>query len=1360
MLNDVPKVGINHINQDERGFMWVATNGAGLYRYDGIDYDAYRYVLNDTTSISSSMVYCTFLDSQKRLWVGTEEGLNLYNSEKDQFIRISNKKFEATYNESISVRRIVEDKHGNIIIGTFGAGLFKLTGTENFQIEKIKSSSLNKDVALTVEAITIDKFGKIYIGTNLGVQEYDAERNIIKPVVFSDNKFIKSQVKSIAVDQDNNLWIGSFSEGIYKASFVDAENDSYRKIENFNVSKYPIFSLLALNDGTLLCGTENDGLFHVEKSGALIHQYRTSKSDEKSLLSNSIWSLYQDRNDKIWLGYYNKGLAVHDQLYDKFNGLESLYNNSNSLHSSSVTSITQDQTGKLWIGMDGGGIDILNPKKNTYTHINTNSSSQYSGLKSDYIQSIFIDSKQNVWAGSWDKGIFMLKKGSTHFVNYSIETTKGDLESDVVVSFDEDTNGTIWISTYHKGLHSFNPKTEKFTHHNSPEFEAHGISNSDAWKVLVDASDVIWLGSTNGLFRIEKESTSAVYKITSMREQMEATYGNSTTANHILSLYEADANTLWIGTKGAGLCKYDKVSGTFTWYNKLNGLLLENICGIIACNNNNIWAAGNSGIVKIDPENNTFTNFTVNDGLLSNDFNMNASYKSSSGEIYFGGYDGVDYFDPTKIKINTTENFLYLSDLKIFNNRVLPTHDKSPLTKVISETDSISFNNKQSVFTIEYSGINYTRPEKNEYAYYLAGYEDTWNYVGNAKSATYTNLDPGNYTFKLKSANNDGVWNSTPLELSVTILPPWWKSSWALLGYLVMFFMGVFLLNKLTQSRIRKKQLAKYEEEKHQQEIDLNERKFQFFTNISHEFRTPLTLIMNPLHDIITNDGAYLPERIKAKHRIIQKNTARLHRLVNELLDFRKLELNKVTVKAKSFNLIELTKDVLSYFNEEAREKNIDLDFTFDEKNVPVWADYSMMEKVIFNLVSNAFKATPEGGTINVALYAKDDLVAFPLVDKNYQAKAIELIVSDTGIGIPKGEIAKMFERFYQVDSLNKTYYGGTGIGLEVVQSFIELHRGKIDVSSEVGNGTVFKITLPEGKNHLKGSEIYSDTYEQKQVNRNYTSVVTIIEDEKEISTKELANAYTVLIVEDNIELRNYLKNELKSQYKVLTANHGREGFDMAKEALPDVIITDVIMPEVNGFELCKLVKTDIRTSHIPLLMLTAKAKIDDRIEGIEIGADAYMVKPFDMRLLKLRLLQLITSRQLIFNKYFSAISELPVNANTTSLDKEFIQKALNYINDNIDDSNISVETLAAHLNLSRSQVYRKIKALTNQTANEFIRNIRLHKAKVLIESGNTNISDVSFSVGFSTSSYFTKCFKNYFGILPTQVQVEDKVDK
>jgi len=1347
------KVGVYSILQDDHDFIWIGTNGSGLYRYDGIDYKSYKHIINDSTSIGSNQVNCTYLDSKNRLWVGTAAGLSLYDRDKDQFKQIPISPSNSDDESIIHVIALQEDNQGNLLIGSYRLGMLKLS-LDNFEVERVRVNKTNVTDSLVVRAIQKDANGKIYAGTNLGLFAVDGQSGVLKPFTLWRNgglECIDVSVRSLFIDEAKNIWVGTLYDGLYKVNLGNSTVGEPAVMERYAFSTHPFFTLMALPDGTMMCGTENDGLFHINDRGDLLNHYKSNKEDEKSLLSNSIWTLYLDNDQKIWLGYYNKGVAVYDRLYDKFKDIENFYNNPSSLQIGSVTSIIKDSEDKLWIGMDGGGIDILDLDKNDYTHINILSNKEYSGLTSDYIQSIFLDSKGNIWAGSWGNGIYFLKKGSKKFINYNTSNTHGGLRSNTVMSFDEDKEGTIWIGTYHNGLHSFDPNLNRFKNYNSQPFTALGIPGCSVYKVLVDFEDNLWLGSTQGLYKITKQAGQK-FSVVSMVDRMSQESTNNSASNYILSIYESTDQTLWIGTKGAGLCNFRPMTDTFIWYDKLNGLEEENVCSIIQSSDGNIWIGGNAGISKLDISTGESDNFTTDDGLLSNDFNINATFRDDLGSIYFGGYQGVNYFNPSQIITNTKKSSLYLSEFRLFNEKVLPTQNNSPLKRVISETDSVVLRHNQSVFTIEYSGINYTRPEKNEYAYYLEGYEGSWNYVGKKRSATYTNLDAGNYTFKLKAANNDGVWNDAPLTLQIIVLPPWWKTNWAIFSYIFLFILGVFLLNKMTQSRMKEKQTIHSEREKRLQEKILDEKKFQFFTNISHEFRTPLTLILNPLRDILKDESLNLPSRIREKHKTIYKNTDRLYRLVNELLDFRKLELNKIGVRANELNLVNLGKEVVSHFKEEALEKNIHLNLDSDADDLNIWADESMLEKIIFNVLSNAFKVTPEGGAINIEILSKDELYALPLVDDSKPTHGVEIIISDTGPGLKPEETKRIFERFYQVENLNKTYYGGTGIGLEVVQSFVDLLRGKIEVKSEVGSGTSFRIILPKGNTHYKTDEILLDVKERDTNNEPFILSNTGEKLKMEVDLDEVASSYTLLIVEDNAELRNYLRNELKNQYRVILAKNGKEGLELAKSSLPDIIITDVIMPEMDGFEFCKKIKGDMRTSHIPLLMLTAKARIDDRMEGIEMGADAYMVKPFDLRLLRLRLSQLITSRQLIFNKYFSVISDVPANKNTTSLDKDFIEKVLNYINKNIDDPDLSVEALASHLNLSRSQFYRKIKALTNQTANEFLRNIRIERAKQIIEMGNTNISEVCYKVGFSTPSYFTKCFKEHFGILPTEV--------
>ncbi|QCX37620.1 response regulator [Aureibaculum algae] len=1354
--NGISNVAISTIIQDQYGIIWMGTNGTGLIRYDGIDHISYKHKLNDASSISNSLVNCAKLDSKNRIWIGTEEGLNLYNQDLDQFKKISLGNEKQT---NASIRSIEQDSLGNLFVGTYKQGLFKLN-LESFKSEKVSNSTINnQSVFININSIQLAGSGRVFVGTNLGLKEVDVESNSLVNVVYVDKNErtpIANFIEAMLVDTDNNLWVGTLSDGIFKFKIGNGPGNELTEYNHFAISDKMIMTMIQLDDHSLMIGTENDGLFHLETSGKVIKNYLLNKQDEKSIHSNSIWSLFLDSNKRIWMGYYNSGLAVSDNLYDKFRNIESLSRNPNSLKANSVMGIVKDKSDRLWIGMDGGGIDIYNLKTDKYTHINKEENFPYSGLTSDYIETIFIDSKENIWAGSWDSGIFLLKKGHKKFINYNIENTKGKLTSNTILSISEDPDGTIWIGTFFKGLHSFDPVSKEITHYNSKPFVENGITTSDVRKVLVDPESNIWLGTTKGLFKIKK-IPSGQFSIVSMEKRLSEKYGNYASANHILSLHLGTDNILWIGTRGAGLCKYNLNTDELEWYNRLSGLQEENVAGIIQSKEGDLWLTGNEGISKLDRKNNTFINYTVNDGLLSNDFNFNAALRDKEGILYFGNFKGIDYFNPKDIKINNSVPSLYLVGFKLFNESVLPYQKNSPLKKVIAETKSITLDNSQSVFTIEFAAINYTRPEKNQYAYYLEGLESSWNYVGNLRSATYTHLNHGEYVFKLKAANNDGVWNEVPLSLSIKILPPWWKTNWAFLTYFALLLLILYLLYNITQNRIREKQVIANERSKRFQEEELNDKKFQFFTNISHEFRTPLTLILSPLTNLINNKVVNFPDDVKGKLQIIEKNAKRLSRLTNELMDFRKLEQHKLKIKANKINLIPFCEDIVSYFDEEATRRNIYLNVDADVSELDLWADKNMLEKIIFNILSNAFKVTPEGGAITIEISMKDSNSKLEKLNDNLLIKEyVAISISDTGPGLEPEQLTKIFERFYQVDNLNKAYYGGTGIGLEVVQSFVRLHRGAVDVESEIGIGTKFKVLLPFGKEHLDKSELASVSESENFVRNKQPLIENLSNEQNKIGLIEKGSrSDTLLIVEDNVELRDYLKGELEEFYKIIAANNGVEGLKLANENLPDIIISDIIMPEMDGLEFCKKIKTDIRTSHIPILVLTAKSKLDDRIESVEIGADAYMKKPFDMRLVKLRLAQLIQSRKLIFNKYFSEISGAEENKNATSIDKEFIQKILTYINDNISDSNLSVEILASQLNLSRSQLYRKVKMLTGQTVNEFIRNIRLQRANQLLECGSATISEICYQVGFASPSYFTKCFKAHFGILPTEVKVK-----
>lgn len=1338
--SETSKSGIYTIAQDQFGVMWMGTNGGGLYKYDGINYVSYEQDSKRSNSINSNLIYTIYVDSKNRLWVGTDEGLCLYNRNLDTFENIDLRK-QNQRETVISVKSIIEDQNGNIFLGTFNNGLLKLN-VKSRAITSVKLDTPNT-VNYLINSLVKDKKGIIYLGTNSGLKVIDPVKNEVKKVIIEkDNALLSGNIVSMFFDHKQNLWIGNGFKGLVKANLYTKEKQAV----SYPITKKRIMSILAADTETILCATENDGLIVVDNQGNVQKKYVNSKYNNRSLGSNSVWSLFLDKENRIWLGYYNKGLGVFDRINSKVRGIESLPGNPQSLQTNCVTGIAKDHQGQLWISMEGGGVDVYNPETKNFKHITKTDDRFYSGLTNDNITKVLIDKNQSIWLSSWNEGIFFLKKGSRNFINYNTKNTP-DLASDNIMSITEDSRGVIWIGTFSKGLHYYTPSDGRFHHCNQKIFYANGLVNLDIRKVMVDTDDAIWIGSTTGLYKVSTKDFVS-FSVTSLRDKMSKKLKNHKSIHTINTLYQSKNKEIWIGTDGAGLFSYNKKTDDLKWYINFNGLHEKSISSIIESNDGHIWLSGKKGISSLDLKNKTTVNYSTYDGLLGNDFNNNSVLKDENGILYFGGYEGLNYFNPANLVRSNKQLPIYFTDLKLFNKSVGPLEKNSPLIKVISQTQKIILRHDQSVFTIDFIGINYSFPARNEFAYYLEGFEDSWNYVGSKRSATYTNLAPGKYVFKVKASEKNGVWSQKPLELKIEILPPWWKTSFAYLFYSLLLLAAIYFGNQYYQNRFKQQQLIQFEKKKAAQIEKLNDKKLQFFTNISHEFRTPLTLILNPLADIIRNNSTELSTGVLNKLQTIQKSSDRLSRLINELMDFNQLQFNKMPLKVQQLEVVAFTKEIVSYFEEEALSRGIELQFESDKKTLRDWVDPKMFEKIIFNVISNAFKVTPDNGKIKVKLVYNEEFMNFPLIKPDYRSASFSIIVEDTGAGLDKKDIKRIFDRFYQVNNLNKAYYGSTGIGLEVVRGFVQLHKGIIEVESVLGAGTTFKLVFPVGKDFFNANEILQDEF-KKEKKISFTPVIEKEEVQSPEDQEKQDRVYTILIVEDNAELRNYLKNELKKEYKVLTAENGQIGLETALQKLPDLILTDVIMPVMNGLELCKNIKTDLKTSHIPLMMLSAKALIKDKLEGIDSGADMYLSKPFDMDILRSSLVQLLKSRQIMFNKFYNGITP-KAKEKTTTLDNEFIKNVLNYINENINEYDLSVEVLASKVFLSRSQLYRKIKTLTGVSVNEFIRNVRLEKAKELIELGNDNITEISIKVGFSSPSYFTKCYKEKYGHLPT----------
>jgi signal transduction histidine kinase/ligand-binding sensor domain-containing protein/DNA-binding response OmpR family regulator len=1334
---------ISCIVKDHKGIIWIGTQGNGLSSFNGYEIKNYKHRWNDKKTINNSVINVIFIDKQNNIWVGTEEGLNLYNRDLDEFIHIPLNELDS----KIQVKAINETDDNTILVGTHGFGIFKVDIETHLSTNVLINVSKNIN-SFQVNSIKTTARGAVLIGSNIGLLRYKTATQSIDYAQFTTLKgteIIKNHIQTILTENDDIIWIGTVNDGLIK---ILTTPTNYYEFKFHPITNKRVLALETDRSGTIFCGTENDGLFVFGGDKKFI-SLKYNKSEPKGIKSNSIWSVFIDENNRIWLGYFNQGVDIYDEEKERFKSIESIPNKDQSLYSKSVTAITMDNEDRFWFGIADGGVDVYNSKTQEFTHLIDQNNPIAKGLTSSDIVSVFIDSKGNVWVGTWNSGIFFLEKGKKRFKNIQPDNSNGIFKSSRIMSFAEDSEGTIWIGSFLSGLYSFNPYTGDFVHHQEKALREQYIDSKNIRKVLVDYKDNIWLGTRTGLFKVSNIKTQP--KVESYNALISKDLNTTTKFNIITTLYEDKKKNIWIGTEGYGLCQLNTKNNTTKWYNTSKNFIHQSITSIVETEPGIFWFTGNNGMTKFNLKKNSFTNYNTEDGILANNFNKNSVFRSKEGILYFGCHKGINFFNPEDITINFDTPKVYLSDFKLSNKSVRPNEENSPLQKVIKESNTIELKYNQSFFTIDYYGLSYTHSKNLEYAYFLEGVESDWNYVGKTRNATYTNIPPGDYNFKVKAANSDGVWSDSPTTLNIKILPPWWETNLASFLFLFVFLIVIYNIYKFINIRVKERLEIKTEREERKQLEGLNAKKIQFFTNISHEFRTPLTLILNPLEDIIADENLKLPKNIKEKHKIIYKNSKRLSRLINELMDFRKLQFNKMEVNVSKFNLIPFVKEVTSHFEEEAMQRNIHLEVENKVDTIDIWADPSMLEKIIFNLLSNAFKATKNSGRVSLKIYETKKEMYFPLIKDNKLCSGICISISDSGIGIKEDELNNIFSRFYQVKELDKQYYGGTGIGLEVVKSFVDLHKGKIDVKSQNNIGTQFKIYFPKGNQHfnkklsaLKSNSNHSN-FEQIDDSLDQIDLKNI----KKIETKK-----TILIVEDNPELKNYLRNELKTIYKIKTAENGQEGLEKALKFMPDIIITDIMMPIMDGFEFCKKVKNDIRISHIPLMMMTAKGMQIDKIKGIDSGADVYITKPFNMSVMKSHIKQLITSRQILFEKYFNGIKNEDLSK-TTSVDKEFITKILEYINNNISDSKLSVEHLADELLVSRSKLYRKIKALTGDTATEFIRKIRLEKANELLEKTDLTVSEIGYKVGFSSPSYFTKCFKNHFGIIPKDVRFQ-----
>lgn len=1328
------------LEQDDLGFIWIGTSN-GLNKFDGYNFTIYSSNNQVENSLPSNFIQSLELDDTGNLWVGTNAGLCMYDYKSDYFIRQ-----DSFTQQSVNCLLV----NNNILYAGTSDGIFILDIATNKILAEL-STTLNNQFAIPrINAIAANAEDNIFIGTSEGLFTFSLDKNnpAHEAKLISIEYLSEKNISALEVDSDNRVWIGTSEFGLYLLDDASKKeeivNFHHQIFNESSIGSGKILALTVDNDGKLWIGIENYGLDildlkNFKTENASFHHNLNDPSRHNSLSNNSVYSIFNDNRGDIWFGIYGGGLNFYNNDGDNFKVLNHIHNEENSLINNNVN-VIEKRNGHLWVGTEGG-ISVLNLATHSYRHY-THKDGDFSTLSTNAIWSIYFDALDNVWVGTWAGGLNKLDKSRNKFSHFNFEEdNEHSLASDNIFAIAEDSNKHLWMATMGGGLNKLSLE--------SGLIDRISLGSSTNFSTLINELRHLYFNSRGELWFSTSISVGFLNSITLLPTHFYPNFKDtlSFSGNGAYIIFEDSKKNMWFGTD-AGLNYFSREESTFKNYSIEDGLPDNSIKSIEEDCHGNFWMGTNKGLVKFSnaitiPESPVFKTYDASDGLPGNEFNRRSSYKDEAGVFYFGGTNGITIFHPDSIKENTLIPKVVFTDFLIFNKPVSIGSDDSPLNKHISLTKELTLKPYQTVFTINFAALNFIASEKNTYAYILEGFDPDWNLVGSKKTATYTNLNPGAYIFKVKAANNDGFWCEKPSELVITVLPPWYKTIWAFIGYIVLLLISIFTFILLSQRRFKEKQALQFEKKQREQDKELTQQRLQFFTNISHEFRTPLTLIYGPIEDILKNCLHKIPDEVRVRLATIYKNALRLNRLANELMDFRKLQFNKLKMNLSQQDICAFTRNVTNLFTEEAKLQKINLVLDIADKPVFLWFDPSMIEKVLFNLLSNAFKVTPEKGEIKVHLQLDSQ-------PKNSEEEAqtswVSIGVSDTGAGLEQHQIEKIFERFYQTDNQSKTYYSSTGIGLSLSKSLIEKHEGDISVESTVGKGSNFVFWLRTGNEHFADQDLKKAS---REVVGEHPYPLPKIE-LKDVERTDIKNT-SILIVEDNKELRKYLVGELEHYYKVYEAANGEIGIELTEKHLPDIIVSDVLMPEKDGYELCRAIKSNQKISHIPIILLTARAAIEDQIEGTEAGADAYIIKPFNPSLLKSKINQLLNSRRVLFAKFSSELNVVPGMDVFTNYDKDFLKKVSNFVLDNIIDSELSVEVLGDKMNLSRSQLYRKIKSLTGHTATEFIRIIRLEQAKKLITISKLPINEVCYKVGFATPSYFSKCYKEHFGKLPSE---------
>lgn len=1303
---------VTSIFQDKTGFMWFGTFD-GLNRYDGYQIKTYRNVPDQLNSLPDNRIIDITEDTSGNIWVGTKVGAAMLDSDEMTFHRLR----LALRNEPVSdidfsINGFIKSRNGTLYAAAENEGLLQLTfSTENGAIAHPIALSNNGNISTDyhVNCVAIDLDGRIWLFVqDIGLCYYNPQRNLVQ--------LTASQIppaSCMGISPDGYIWLGT-EEGLIRY------HPKTKSITPFTIknglSHHRIASLHLGSSNKLWIGTDGGGVTVMDlKTGAFEHLLG---HDEGGILSSpAVFAIYEDKQSRKWVGTLRGGINIIDPPQKNFEIVRHTTNEGRTSSKNFILSLTEDKRKSLWIGTDGAGLIHWDRRTNKFRYFTDQDT--YGSLSSNFVTHIIEENNGLVWVATFGGGINKWNPSTEQFEHYPCIDTELDRNYRNVWQLYEDSSNQLWATTLSGGRpFILNRSTNRF--------EPISADITNALTMVEETKNIFWFGNFSELIRLDlSDGQTTRYDI-----------GTSVRCIHI-----GHDHRLWIGTEGGGLLEFNKETETFKRYTESDGLPSNVILQLQEDKSGNYWLSTYNGLAKFDPVSGTFRNFHESDGLQSNQFSYNASAKLQSGELAFGGINGFNVFHPDSIDVEFSLPTIALTDFRVnsvFVNKYVAAEKRENL----SELTNLTIPFKDASITISFSALEFSFPDKIQYAYFLEGWDNDWNDVGSQRTAHYSRLNEGKYLLRMKSTNANGLWSDDERTVELIILPPWWRASWAYCIYLL--FSASLIYAYITHDRRQTKlkyevDLARMAIEK---ERELNEKKVSFFTHIAHEFRTPLTLILNPIKELLYGSQQTVDSKELSP---IYRNAKRLLSLVDKLLVFQRTESQFDSLRIARANIKHIVHEVFLCFKQVAASRQITYTFDCPTADVEVYGDREKIEICLINLISNAIKFTPEDGKVAISIVDTED--------------DIEITVSDSGCGIPNHVGDALFTRFYRDYQGTGANTEGFGIGLYLVKQFIEAHNGDIYYKSTPGKGTKFILRFQKGKAHFEGQLVFEDINEHSlfldewigdlSSDRGRTATIERTEPVVEIPAV-ISDRPIMLVVDDNEQIREYVSRIFLKECTVYTSANADEAMILIEKYEPNIVITDVVMNGTSGIDLCAAIKNHNLFSHIPIILLSASTSKEIELKGIESGADDYITKPFEQALLKARVQNLLQRSDSLQHYFYNEITLQNNHHKISSEYSEFLNQCIFIVESQLGNPDFNVKVLADEIGMSHSNLYKRIKSISGKSANEFIRFIRLRKVAQTLISTNCTINEAAFDAGFNDIKYFRTQFAKVFGMKPS----------